>query len=156
MGVPQVSPQALMNEAERHKSWESLEKCLVGLISTGQVLDYQVEKDFIAVTLNGTNRPVRIPVRPPAENAVPAESFEAAPETKGGGTATAVKPAKAAKKAPARPVATVSAPVGVVALVGLKTESYEHHARRIADFFMSFPASVPVESRLQDWYRSLK
>jgi hypothetical protein len=159
MPVPQVSPQALFNEAERHKSWESLEACLTNLLTTGQVLDYKKFDDHVEVALDGTNKPVKLPIRFPAKSAVPAGEFEEEkkPEPPVVKTApkAAQKPVKAAGKA-------VQAPVGVVALVGLRTESYDAHLRRLLKHVLyernvhQRDLDAEVEKTMQGWFRSLK
>ena len=156
MPIPQVSPQALFNEAERHKTWESLEACLTNLLTTGQVLDYKRHEDHVEVSLDGTNKPVRLPVRFPAKTAVAAAAFEeeAKPEAKAP-PKTAVKPAKAAPKGS-------QAPVGVVALVGLRTESYDTHVKRLLKHVLyehgvhQRDLDAEVEKTMKGWFGSLK
>jgi hypothetical protein len=163
MPAPQVSHQALLNEAQRHKTWESLEATLMNLITTGQVLDYKHEGEFVTVTLNGTNRPVKLPVskKAPPKSEVSPDSFEEAPAASKTATAVLDRP-KAAPKVVKPPKAAqkgVQAPVGVVALVGLRTESYDAHVRRIVRFALEplgLPIESSVESCVQDWYESLK
>lgn len=155
MPIPQVSPQALFNEAERHKSWESLEACLTNLLTTGQVLDFKRHDDHVEVSLDGTNKPVKLPVRFPAKTAVAAAAFEEEkPEPK-----TAPKVAQKAAKAAGKGIQT---PVGVVALVGLKTESYDHHIRRLLKHVLyqhnvhQSDLDAETESSMQDWFKSIK
>ena len=168
MGQPQVSAQALINEASRHKTWESLEAQLMNLIVSGQVLEYQHMGDKISVTLDGTTRPVFLPVNPNAPKPVPAVVFEPDPEPKGGGVAVATKPKAKNTTIPA-PTASVvprtapkAAPVGVVALVGLKAETYESHVRRLVQFVLenhmggSGKLKATIEAEVQDWFKSLK
>ena len=167
MPPPQVSAQALYNEAEKHKTWESLETCLMNLLTNGQVLDYEHNGDHVLVTLDGTTRPVKLLVNPnapkpqpkPEATTVAAEAFEPAPEPKGG-VATKARP-KAALKPSRAAVAPTGAPVGVVALVGLRTETYEVHVRRLVEHVMRRTLGVSkvdaaVESSLLDWFQSLK
>lgn len=156
MSLPQVSPQALFNEAERHKSWESLETCLTNLLTNGQVLDFKRHDEYVEVSLDGTNKPVRLPVRFPAKSAVPAAAFEeeAKPEAKSP-PKTAQKPARAAQKG-------VQAPVGVVALVGLRTESYDTHVKRLLKYVLyehgvhQRDLDAETEKTMREWFRSLK
>jgi hypothetical protein len=157
MSVPQVSPQALFNEAAKHKTWEALEACLMNLITTGQVLDYKNEGTFVSVQLDGTNKPIRLPVRFPAnppEAATPTPEPVPAPEVK-----IAPKTALVTSQAPSGLRKT---PVGVVALIGLKSEDYQAHARGLIRFALKPIGMAPealeaqVESCWKDWSRSLK
>ncbi len=155
MPIPQVSPQALFNEAERHKTWESLEACLTNLLTTGQVLDFKRHEDHVEVSLDGTNKPVKLPVRFPVK-ALKADEFEEEkkPEAKAP-PKTVQKPAKAAPKG-SQP------PVGVVALVGLRTESYDTHVKRLLKYVLyehgvhQRDLDAEVEKTAKGWFGSLK
>lgn len=177
MGLPQISHQALINEASRHKTWKSLETRLMDLIVSGQVLEYKHLGDKIEVQLDGTNKPVHLYVNPAAVKAqavalTPASGFNEALDAvkrDGGSTAVMTKAEKIDKvvsrdpeNGPRITQEPTKAPVGVVALIGRQTESYEAHARKLVVHTIRAvsPLLVSTESVvdaiLDSWFRDSK
>ncbi len=156
-----MSPQELLHDAARYKTWASLESRLMDLMVSGTVIEFGQEGNgTVSVTLDGTTQPVKF--QPPLESQEPAPPAPAEPATP---PPAAPKPsrkprvAKPAKKRAQRAPAPPTEPQGVVIFGSgskMQTEGYAAHVRRLVEFIEAKQhCHCGLESGMQDWFKSL-